>query len=1080
MTNLPDKIISLNHALKELEKNSNFLACQSVINQVVSLLEISSDGPWKLFVDSNGKIRSNASWFMMAEGFADKRASYKIAEENDKNIDLKVYWIQKVSKSIIGWLVALTPNFEDEPFYKSKNIGIDFVIPEKADRVIVILSHNYIIRTLELKGELFITQQEIFAKWLQAFDFANKEQVHNILWESFDLEPLNKKFYKEVSSFFVELKQYLSDKKIFNERHSALFTNRLIGRIIFCWFLEKKDIINEDFGYFNIQDQKSTEYYKEKLEALFFKVFNTPISEREKGIDNKTPFLNGGLFEPREHDKFGDSTLTFPTDYFDRFFAFLKHYNFTTDESTSSFQQVAIDPEMLGRIFENLLAEQTEETGEQARKAKGAFYTPREIVDYMCKESLREYLKTQIKEATDRDEQINKLLDSKVHEWRDQQRNFRDRIKFYKSDILKALDDLKILDPACGSGAFPMGMMQLLLTTYERLEPRFNPYTTKLDIIKNNIYGVDIEPMAVEISRLRAWLSIVVDEESDSKKIEPLPNLDFKFVCANSLIPLDGGKIQTLDGDDKLEEEMLNIRDSYFKAWSTNGKKKLKDKFGKLILQKNQGVLFGKSVRREQIETYHPFDSENVIEFFDTDFMFGVSGFDVVIGNPPYIKEYTSKNAFDGLRDSPYYMGKMDLWYFFACYGLDLLKKHGVQAFIAPNNWISNFGAKLMREKLLDEAIIHQFIDFGNYKVFDTAGIQTMVYILEKNNQNEDYKLEFARLKIEKPTSEELIHFLKTNFDENNDNFEKFLFDFKKKFFSGGNIQFLSSEIDIVIHKIQTGENIFLTNKEVAQGIVLPQDFLNKKNQEKLGGDFKIGDGIFVLSKKEKDSLNLFDNENEIMKPYFMTPNFYKYAANLNNIYWIIYTDSRFKNKNEIKKYPNLKKHLDKYREIITSDNKPYGLHRARDEKFFQGEKIVVARKCTEPSFSYSNFDCYVSATFYVIKTERVDIKYLTTILNSKVVKFWLKNKGKMQGNNFQLDKEPLVNIPIKKISTEDQKPFISLVDQILEITSAPDYDPKNPPVRQKELEKKIDEMVYRLYGLTEEDIKIVEDSFKK
>jgi hypothetical protein len=280
MSNLPEKIILLNQSLKELEKKSNFLACQSVVNQIANLLEISASKFWKLFEDSNGKIRSNASWFMMAEGFADKRASYKIAEDNGKNIDLKVYWIKKASKSIIGWLVALTPNFEDEPFYKSKNIGIDFIIPEKADRVIVVLSHNYIIRILELKGELSITQQEIFAKWLQTFDFTNKEQAHNILWKSFDLEPLNKKFYKEVSSFFVELKQYLSDKKIFDERHSALFTNRLIGRIIFCWFLEKKEIINSDFGYFDIQDKITALQLLDLHYGAGFEDFDKQLNER--------------------------------------------------------------------------------------------------------------------------------------------------------------------------------------------------------------------------------------------------------------------------------------------------------------------------------------------------------------------------------------------------------------------------------------------------------------------------------------------------------------------------------------------------------------------------------------------------------------------------------------------------------------------------------------------------------------------------------------------------------------------------------------------------------------------------------
>ena len=165
------------------------------------------------------------------------------------------------------------------------------------------------------------------------------------------------------------------------------------------------------------------------------------------------------------------------------------------------------------------------------------------------------------------------------------------------------------------------------------------------------------------------------------------------------------------------------------------------------------------------------------------------------------------------------------------------------------------------------------------------------------------------------------------------------------------------------------------------------------------------------------------------------------------------------------------------FSDVITSDNKPYGLHRARDEKFFVGEKIVVARKCIEPVFSYSDFDCYVSATFYVIKTDRVDTKYLLALFNSKVVKFWLKHKGKMQGNNYQIDKEPLLNIPIKIISFEKQKIFVGIIDKILDITSTQDYNPKNPPVEQKELEKQIDELVMDLYELTNEEKEIVRNS---
>jgi adenine-specific DNA-methyltransferase len=240
--------------------------------------------------------------------------------------------------------------------------------------------------------------------------------------------------------------------------------------------------------------------------------------------------------------------------------------------------------------------------------------------------------------------------------------------------------------------------------------------------------------------------------------------------------------------------------------------------------------------------------------------------------------------------------------------------------------------------------------------------------------------------------------------------------------------------------------------------------------QKILGDKFNIGDGIFVLSKEEKNNIPFTRKELELIKPSYTTKELGRYYANRKNSEWVIYTDSKFKYPENIKPYPNIKRHLDKFQKVITSDNKPYGLHRARVENFFKGEKIIAVRKCVEPTFTYTDFDCYVSAAFYVIKTARVNLKYLTALLNSKLIAFWLKHKGKMQGNNYQIDKEPLLTLPLKNIPDIAQKPFIDLVDKILELKS------KNPETDISDLEAKIDQMVYRLYGLTEEEIKTVEE----
>ena len=223
--------------------------------------------------------------------------------------------------------------------------------------------------------------------------------------------------------------------------------------------------------------------------------------------------------------------------------------------------------------------------------------------------------------------------------------------------------------------------------------------------------------------------------------------------------------------------------------------------------------------------------------------------------------------------------------------------------------------------------------------------------------------------------------------------------------------------------------------------------------------------------KIEKIALDgiLTKEEEELIKPYFTTEQIQRYITHINNKLWLIYTTSKFKRPDSLDDYPNIKRHLDKFTGIITSDNKPYGLHRAREERFFKGEKIISLRKCVGcPSFSYSDFDCYVSQTFYSIKTIRWNMKFLTGLLNSKLIEFWLRHKGKMQGDNFQVDKEPLLNIPIK--TSETAEPQIALlVTQIIEAKQA------NPQADTSALEAQIDQLVYELYGLTPEEIDIIE-----
>lgn len=635
--------------------------------------------------------------------------------------------------------------------------------------------------------------------------------------------------------------------------------------------------------------------------------------------------------------------------------------------------------DVLGSVYENYLSYRlskskkgvTVDKDAKKRKERGIYYTPSFIVDYIVRNAL------------------GPVLD--------------------KCESVGDLKKIKVLDPACGSGSFLVKALDLIYEKYLEFGNPGDEYT-KLTILIDNIYGVDLDEQAVEIARLNLLIS-ALDHRMQ------LPKLDKNIKNGNSLI----------SGTD---EELKKY--------------------------------FGKNFRDKK-----PFNWEE--EFSE---VFTQGGFDVIIGNPPYIKEYTDKSAFDGLHNSPYYQGKTDIWTMFACVSIDLLKRSGLLGFIAPNNWVSNAGASIFRDKILQDGELKSFVDFGDYKVFKEAGIQTMIFVFEKGEAATKYKVDYFKILNKEITEDKLISEL---FGEK----EKITIEPKKLI--GGNVVFSRKESNSIFDKMCSKKNFEVEDDEISNGIHHHHDVVNKERREILGDNFSVGDGIFVLSDNEKKSLNFNKKELELIKPSYATDQLGRWYGDPHNKEWVIYTDSSFKDSDKIVLYPNIKRHLDKFKSVITSDNKPYGLHRAKNEKFFKGEKIVALRKCLRPTFTYVNFDSYISATFYIIKTERVNQKYLVAILNSKLIAYWLKHRGKMQGNNYQLDKEPLVGIPICIGDTQQQKATIVLVDKMLGLQKELHSVEKNSnkwESLKSEIEKtdnKIDEEVYKLYGLTPEEIKIVE-----
>ncbi len=1046
-------IQEIQNELDSLSENKSLAQAQRVILSVIRLLDdsVSVDNKkmFELFNVDNQKISANANWFYEDSVMVDRRATYKIHAQNSLNIDFKLYGLTKPSKRTISWIQALIPNFEDEPFNSKYSIGIDFVVPKSADKVIIVLSNSYVIRTLELKGTLTATFQEILSKWANISDFSNKKEVHAILWESFDLQPLNKKFYAGISERFITLRQHLTKTDVLDDKHASLFANRLLGRVIFCWFLDKKGIINADKKYFDSESFESdNEYYKTKLENLFFGVLNTPIPDREYR-DEVTPFLNGGLFEARDTDLYKSSKLTFPKNYFDDLFGFLSAYNFTTDESTSQFQQVAIDPEMLGRIFENLLAEMTEEDGGQARKAKGAFYTPREIVDYMCRESLKEYLKTKLPEDEHRDQRLEQLIDRPDKEFQDQDHNWRRDWKPYKDSIIDALDELKVLDPACGSGAFPIGMLQLLVKVYERLEARFDPYKTKLQIIEKNIYGVDIEPMAVEIARLRTWLSIIVDEEADSKKIKPLPNLEFKFVCANSLITLDqSGQDTLLEMEPDLEKKLRDIRDAYFNTESLAKKKKLKSDYEKLV---NVGEgLFGASEKSKQLKTYRPFDNETSASFFDSEFMFGVSKFDVVIGNPPYvqIQKFKGKEIQKMLEKQGYesFSKTGDLYILFYERGIKITKNQtGLLCYITSNKWLrSQYGEKLRDIFSKLNPII--LIDLGS-NVFESATVDSNVLLIrnEKNSNN--------TIAVTASKNNQDLNTLANN---------------------SAHISFDSSDPWMIINPDQ----LSIKHKLHLKGTPLSEwnVTINK-------GLMTGCNSAFYIDKNTKDELIRADKKSEeLIYRNFRGREILKYYTPLTDDSYVIVSSNYI----SIDDYPAVKNHLLKYEvdlknraqykrgdhEWFTVDNCP---SKENLEKY-RGIKIIYPNITQTPSFSIDKSGTFSNDKTFTIVADESEVKYLCGVLNSKLLNVYFKmSLPKLGDNGYEVRKIFFIKTPVPKITKENintAEKIGEIVDTIVEL--------KKNNEDTKDLEGQIDELVMDLYDLTDEEKKIIYDTESK
>jgi adenine-specific DNA-methyltransferase len=930
------------------------------------------------------------------------------------------------------------------------------------------------------------------------------------------------------------------------------FAVRLIGRLIFCWFLKKKtskaniqlvpdDILSTEA----IENNKGVgNYYHSVLEPLFFEALNTPIDDRKKDYNkapwNLIPFLNGGLFNPHSNDFYEMSdvgyskyinTLKVPDPWLKKLLEIFETYNFTIDENTPVDVELSIEPEMLGRIFENLLAEINPETGDTARKSTGSYYTPRSIVEYMVDESLKQYLLTKTDISEDK---ITKLLSYSDY----------DGAKLTEKQngiLIEALHQVKIIDPACGSGAFPMGILQKIFLMLQKLDPdskiwlekmlanipdpmyrkelkkkKIPKYIHKLGIIKDCIFGVDIQPIAVEISKLRCFLSLIVDEivndNENNRGIEHLPNLEFKFVCANTLIGLPKtqsqkgrvtksklgnvkmheakGQTSIFEAKDKIDQ-LKEFRDLYLTSYGKE-KKDIEKQFRKVQSEMFQHSLNwgGKDSQTTKLSQWNPF-SDEASSWFDPDWMFGVpEGFDIVIANPPYLGEKGHKEIFREIKQGQlgeFYQGKMDLFYFFFHLALNIAADDSQVAFITTNYFPTAYGAKKLRNDFKTRSIVRNMVNFNELKIFESAlGQHNMITILEKAQAKTATATTSITQKqgIAKP--EILQQLLNGNDPETLycQVKQKDLYDGEENYIRlRGSYDLSEDPIQRILGKIKKQGISLGIMCRINNGIHSEADRLSAKKYN-LRDDKKaqVGDGIYVLNKtnladsKQISMILGSKKESKYLKPFFKNSDIYKWSTSKDTNKKIIYLNKQNDNINDL---PLLRSQLLRFKTIIdkSSDNSPY-LHRPKTETDFVGAKIIAPQRSKTNAFGYNEIMWYAASDVFFItqKDKSMQLKYILALINSKLYYLWLYHKGKRKGETLELIAKPLSEIPIKKISGNDQKPFVAIVDKILAIAESEDYQSsESKQTKVKKLQEQLDQMVYKLYDLTEEEFAIVE-----
>lgn len=870
--------------------------------------------------------------------------------------------------------------------------------------------------------------------------------------KAFSVEALSDDFFDEYRKQYAEFVKFLTGKEYVKkgnkwveqktgEPDAQYFTSfkeddklvrdyikKMMGRIVFLYFLQSKGWLAGNLHYmhdlfYDASDEVKGNFLDKVLEPMFFGLLNTRPEDRSsaplvngvgvKYIPNadEIPYLNGGLFQ---QEKIDEVDSVFPAGMFQSLFDFFDSYNFTIDENDPNDAEVGVDPEMLGKIFENLLED---------NKDKGAFYTPKEIVRYMCQESLTAYLQTGIEDAEVKEHIANFVKTNDVEE-----------LGGASSELAMSIDrkliDVKICDPAIGSGAFPMGLLRELYACRKSIEifEEDNAADIKRHIIQNNIYGVDIEKGAVDIARLRFWLALIIDE----KEPMPLPNLDFKIMQGNSLlesykgVDLDVTSKKLKTGKDTkktrgvlslgfeetdVQKTIQDLVKSYFSITDHTLRAQRRQQIDKYVKDYIKVCAEGNHEVQDAVDELEiPNDQFFLWHTYFAD-VFEKGGFDIVIGNPPYgvsIKDDYRKAVVASWGNVPDY----EIYYYFMVLAAPLLKEKGIMSYIIPNTFLFNTFAKHFREMLVEKWNVLEILDCTKFPIFESAVVRNAINLFQKDSEGSKqvgYRNTANVTSFSDLLERERVFMTVESLLAMNQNW--------------GLAYFLPTSIRNVVNLISSSplavKDVF---PEISQGLIAYDKY--KGQSEK------------IIKSRAYHSFVYKDG----LKKWLWGEDVTRY-----NLTW------------------NGKEYIDYCNDIANP----------RNPSFFVGKRMLV-REITNPSIfaALIEIEAYNDPSIIIVKESRdYPIEILVGIMNSKLATFFHFNHSPKatKGAFPKILVQDIKEFPLPKVNSDERKILMRLVDDVTTIKKGKSI------AETSALENQIDFFVYHLYGLTYDEVLIVD-----